>query len=59
MFYTEPVNRRMTPSEMEDEKFIANLFKKPWKHFIKDKPYYPYVPVNEKYTVNFDLNPPK
>lgn len=56
MFYTEPPNRRMTPQELEEEKFIAGLFKRPMRWFIKDKPFYPYVPTDEKQCVNFDLN---
>lgn len=59
MFYTETPNRRLTPQEMQDEKYIAKLFRRPWRHFIKDKPYYPYVPTDERYMVNFDLNPPQ
>jgi len=58
MFYEETPNRRLTPKEMEDEKYIANLFKRPYRHFIKDKPFYPYVPTDEKLMVNFDLNYP-
>lgn len=51
----------MTPSEMEDEKFWASLFKRPLRSFIHDRPTYPYVPMPPppcKYMVNFDLNPP-
>lgn len=59
MFYTETPNRRLTPQEMQDEKYIAKLFRRPWRHFLKDKPYYPYVPTDERYMVNFDLNPPQ
>lgn len=59
MFHTETPNRRLRPDEMQDEKYIAKLFCRPWRHYIKDKPFYPYVPVNEKYMVNFDLNPPQ
>lgn len=59
MFYTETPNRRLTPQEMQDEKYIAKLFRRPWRHFIKDKPYYPYVHTDERYMVNFDLNPPQ
>lgn len=46
----------MTPWELEQEKEIANIFKRPMRWFIKDKPFYPYVPTDEKQMVNFDLN---
>lgn len=54
----ETPNRRMTPQEEEDEKFWAALFKRPRRSYIKDKPFYPYVPTDEKCKVNFDLNYP-
>lgn len=49
----------MTAWEMQEEKEIAGIFKRPWRHFIFDKPCYPYVPTDENFMVNFDLNPPK
>lgn len=49
----------MTPQELEDEKFWAGLFKRPMRHYIKDKPFYPYVPQRNEYMVNFDLNAPQ
>lgn len=54
----ETPNRRMTPQEFEDELFWSKLFRRPPRHFIKDKPFYPYVPTNECCKVNFDLNFP-
>lgn len=54
----ETPNRRMTPQEYADELFIAGLFKRPPRHYIKDKPFYPYVPTDCKCKVNFDLNYP-
>lgn len=53
-------NRRLTPKEQEDEKFLCQIFRRPPRHYLHDKPFYPYVPVdpnNRKYAVNFDLNP--
>lgn len=56
----ETPNRRMTPSEFEEELMIAKLFRRPPRHYIKDKPFYPYVPTPPNCTckVNFDLNYP-
>lgn len=55
----EVKNRRMTPKEYEDELQIAKIFGRVPRQFILDKPFYPYVPPVDKYTVNFDLNFPK
>ncbi len=47
-------NRRLTPKEQEDEKFLCQIFKRPPRHYLHDKPFYPYVPVdpnNRKYAV--------
>lgn len=55
----ETKNRRMRPDEFETELWLAKLFKRPPNYFIKDLPFYPYVPhdpTNNKYSVNFDLN---
>lgn len=49
----------MTSWELQEEKIVANIFKRPMRYYIKDKPFYPYVPTDERYMVNFDLNPPK
>ncbi len=49
----------MTPQEKEDELFWATLFRRPPREYIKDKPFYPYVPPVPKYCVNFDLNAPQ
>lgn len=54
----ETPNRRMTPQEYEEELLLAKLFKRPPRSYIKDKPFYPYVPKNEQCMVNFDLNYP-
>ncbi len=52
----EKKNRRMTPWELEQEREIANIFKRPMRYFLFDKPFYPYVPTDETQMVNFDLN---
>lgn len=55
----ETPNRRMNPKELEFELWLAKMFKRPPNYFIKDLPFYPYVPhhpKNNKYSVNFDLN---
>lgn len=55
----EKPNRRMKPEEFETELWLAKLFKRPPNYFIKDLPFYPYVPhhpLNNKHMVNFDLN---
>lgn len=52
-------NRRLTPAEMQEEKILADIFKRPVRHFLLDRPFYPYVkidPNKPKYMVNFDLN---
>lgn len=52
----------MTPWELQEEKELADIFKRPMRYFIKDLPFYPYVPQdpkNPQYMVNFDLNPPQ
>lgn len=46
--------RRFKPYEMETEKWLASLFKRPVRTFITDTPFYPYLPPEPK--VNFDLN---
>lgn len=55
----ETKNRRMRPDEFATELFLAKMFKRPPNYYIKDLPFYPYVPhepTNNKYSVNFDLN---
>lgn len=62
MFGETPIpNRRMTPEEFEQELILARIFKRPPCYFIKDRPTYPWVPkpTDEKFMVNFDLNPPQ
>lgn len=55
----KPKIRKFTKSEMEDEKLLADAFKRPVRHFWGDTPFYPWlVPeplVNQPY-VNFKLN---
>lgn len=58
MFPTETPNRRMTPWEREQELIDAAIWKRVPRDYIKDKPFYPWVIPNNKYCVNFDLNPP-
>lgn len=60
LFDQPPVkNRRFTADEYRDELYLAKAFCRPPCSYILDKPFYPYVPTNEKYMVNFDLNPPQ
>ena len=42
----QPKNRRLTPAELEDDLFFAKMFKRPLRHFVQDKPFYPYVPTD-------------
>lgn len=37
-------NRRFTQKEMEQEKEIAAIFRRPPRHFFYDPPYYPWLP---------------
>lgn len=46
----------MNSWELQEEKIIADIFKRPMRWYIKDKPFYPYVKTDESKTVNFDLN---
>lgn len=59
MFESETPNRRMRPDEYETELWLAKLFQRPPNVYIKDKPFYPYVPQHPKCMVNFDLNYPQ
>lgn len=53
----KPKNRRFQPHELETEKWLATLFKRPLRSFIHDHPYYPYLPPAPIVPfVNFDLN---
>nr|UHS18262.1 MAG: hypothetical protein [Betatorquevirus sp.] len=54
MFEKEPKNRRLTPRELEDEKIVAAIFKRPLRTFIRDPPTYPWLPPEP--IVNFKLN---
>lgn len=47
-------NRRFTPSEFQTELEISKWLKRPPRHFIHDKPFYPWC-VPEP-VVNFHLN---
>ena len=44
----------MTPKEMETEKWIASLFKRPKRMYLYDNPTYPWLPFTP--LANFDLN---
>lgn len=46
----------MNAWELEQEKEIAGIFKRPMRYFIFDKPFYPYVQTDNTQMVNFDLN---
>lgn len=59
MFHTEPVNRRMTKWEYEQELADAKFWGRVPRNYIFDRPTYPYVPEVPKYCVNFDLNAPQ
>jgi len=43
----------MTPKELAEEKIVADIFKRPMRHYIFDPPTYPYFPLEP--IVNFDL----
>lgn len=47
-------NRRFTPKEMELEKIVAGVFRRPKRTFFYDEPTYPYCVPEPK--VNFLLN---
>lgn len=44
----------MTPKELEDEKIVASIFKRPKRDYILDTPTYPFFPWTP--LANFDLN---
>ncbi len=46
-------NRRLTPKELEDEIQTAAIWRRPVRSFIKDKPTYPWCPIEP--LCNFDL----
>ncbi len=54
LFDTGPKNRRRTPKEMEEEKWLCKIFKRPPTEMVLDPPFYPWLPP-EPY-VNFKLN---
>lgn len=55
MFAPEPPkNRRLTPRELQDEIYLATLFKRPVRTYFNDPPFYPWLPPEPK--VNFKLN---
>lgn len=43
----------MTPWEEQEEKELAEIFKRPRRKFILDTPFYPWCPPEPQ--VNFDL----
>lgn len=47
-------NRRLKPKELEDELFLARMFKRPVRSFIRDKPTYNWLPPTP--LVQFNLN---
>lgn len=53
LFPKPPQNRRMTPWEEQEEKEIAEIFKRPRRQFLFDEPFYPFFPLTPK--VNFAL----
>lgn len=59
MFDKQPVNRRMTNWEFEQELQDAKIWGRMPRRFIFDKPFYPECPPVPQYTVNFDLNAPQ
>lgn len=58
MFDTPTPNRRMTLWEREQELEDAIIWHRVPRTYIKDKPFYPWVRTDERFCVNFDLNPP-
>lgn len=50
----KPKNRLLTPWELQEEKIVANVFKRPMRYYTQDPPFYPYVVPEPK--VNFQLN---
>lgn len=55
MFVTDKPkkNRRFTPYELQTEKELAGIFKRPMRTYVNDKPFYPWLPYEP--LVNFDL----
>lgn len=47
-------NRRFTSAELETEKEIASWLRRPIRTFVKDTPFYPWLPPEP--LVNFELN---
>lgn len=43
----------MTPWELQEEKEVSTIFKRPMRSYIFDPPFYPYFPPEPK--VNFNL----
>lgn len=44
----------MTSQELQDEKYLAQAFKRPMRHFIHDKPFYPWLPTPPQVYFNLD-----
>ncbi len=54
----QPVNRRMTLWEREQDLEDSKIWGRTPRSFIFDKHFYPECPAVSKYSVNFDLNAP-
>lgn len=50
----KPKVRRLTSAELEEEKLLATIFKRPMRQFFGDTPIYPWLPPEP--VVNFELN---
>lgn len=44
----------MTSTELETEKILASIFHRPMRTYLKDPPFYPWLPPEP--VVNFELN---
>lgn len=53
LFPPKPKNRRLTPKELEWDKEVATVFKRPLRTFVNDTPFYPYCVPEPR--VNFNL----
>lgn len=53
MFECKIKNRRFRPHELVDELHLARIFKRPVRTFIRDPPFYPWLPPEP--LVNFDI----
>lgn len=56
MFGDEPPNRRMTPKEFKEELEESAIWGHRPRTFIKDKPFYDFLPITPIIPkINFDL----